>query len=303
MPRVSVLLTCFNHRDYIAQALDSVRAQTYRDYEVVVIDDGSTDGVREWLSEQHGIRTIFNERNLGTYATLNVGLAHSSGEFVAILNDDDVWLPGKLESQVALLDANPQVGLVHTGGHFIDGAGAQQSGNPLGFRFPQFTTGDILLGLVYENKIIASASLSRRDCFEKVGPFDPTYFGSGDWQMWYRIAEEYLVGMVQEPFTLSRVHGANASHKLERIWRDDQKLREWMAERTERLENRFSPQEVNRAVAFNWAALGTVRALNGQAPQAREAFRRSIRYAPGRFKTYLRFAASYLPVSTFRRTL
>ncbi len=280
-----------------------MRSQSYRDFEVLAIDDGSTDGTREWLSEQRDVRTMFNPWNLGTYATLNVGLDHSAGEFVAVLNDDDVWLPGKLEAQVALLDANPRVGLVHTGGYFIDGKGERIEGNPLGFRFPTFETGDVLLGLVYENKIIASAALARRECFDRLGGFDPTYFGSGDWEMWYRIAEEYLVGMVQVPLTLYRVHGANASHKLEKIWRDDQKLREWMLGRADRLENRFSPQEVRQANAFNWAALGTVLSLNGSAALARQAFRSSIHYAPTRLRTYLRYAASYLPAAAYRRTL
>ena len=180
MPRVSVLLTCYNHIRYLPEALEGVRRQTFRDYEILAIDDGSTDGTREWLSEQPDIRCVFNETNLGTYETLNVGLRLASGELIAVLNDDDVWMPEKLERQVALLDSHSGVGLVHTGGNFIDGEGKRREGNPLGFAFPRFETGDILLGLVYENKIIASAALARRDCFNQLGGFNRNYFGSGD---------------------------------------------------------------------------------------------------------------------------
>jgi glycosyltransferase involved in cell wall biosynthesis len=303
MPHVAVLLTCYNHRAFIEQAVESVRAQTYRDFEIVAVDDGSTDGTREWLAAQTDIRSVFNGRNLGTYGALNVGLERSSGEFVAILNDDDVWLPNKLQSQMDLFKRDPTLGLVHTGGRFIDGDGATIEGSPLGFRFPTFDSGDLLLGLVFENKIIASAAVARRNCFDRVGEFDPSYFGSGDWQMWYRIAEEYRVGMVQEPLTLYRVHGSNASHKLEKIWKDDQMLREWMLGRADRLENRFSPTEVRKAMAFNWAALGTVRALNNGPVEARAAFRSSLVYAPLRLKTYLRYVASYLPQPLFEKTL
>jgi glycosyltransferase involved in cell wall biosynthesis len=303
MPRVSVLLTCYNHFAYLPQALEGVRNQTFRDFEIIALDDGSTDGTREWLALQPDIRCVFNPKNIGTYATLNVGLAKASGELIAVLNDDDLWAPQKLERQVRLLDENRDVGLVHTGGHFIDGDGKKTDGNPLGFRFPTFDTGDILLGLVYENKIIASAALARRECFEKVGEFDPSYFGSGDWQMWYRIAEEYLVGFVPEPLTMYRVHGANASHKLERIWRDDQRLREWMLDRLDRIDNRFSPAEARKARAFNWAALGTVRALNGYPAEARHAFQASIAEDPLRFKTYLRWATTFLPPSTLKKLL
>ena len=299
MPRVSVLLTCYNHRDYLPAAVEGLRAQTFRDFETIALDDGSTDGSREWLGEQTDLRPVFNARNLGTYGTLNEGLRLSDSEFVAVLNDDDVWLPEKLERQIALMDANPAVGLVHTGGHFIDGEGRRTEGNPLGFRFPTFETGDILRGLVYENKIIASAALVRRECFERVGEFDDSYFGSGDWEMWWRICERYAAGFVPEALTLYRVHGANASHKLERIWRDDERLRETIAERIEALDGRID----RRAAAFNQAALGTVRMLNGKPESARTAYRRSLRLAPRRPQTWLRLMATSLGVKGFRRTL
>ncbi|RYG31804.1 glycosyltransferase [bacterium] len=300
MPRVSILLTCYQHMKYLPEALAGVRAQTFTDYEIIALDDGSTDGTREWLSEQPGITTVFNRENLGTYATLNVGLDRAGGELIAVLNDDDVWEPTKLERQIALLDANPKVGLVHTDGVFIDGEGKEFEGAPLGFRFPRFETGDVLLGLVYENVIIASAALARRKCFDDLGPFEEAYFGSGDWQMWFRIAEAWDVGFVPEKLTKYRVHGANASHKLERIWRDDQRLREWMIPRLEDLDPRFPDSDLRRAKAHVWAALGTVRMLNGRPGEARYA---SLHYLPGRAKSMLRYAATYLPKSAFRRTL
>ncbi len=299
MPRVTVLLTCYNHRRYLPAAVEGLRAQTFRDFETIALDDGSTDGSREWLAEQADLRCVFNARNLGTYGTLNEGLRLAGGEFVAVLNDDDVWLPEKLERQIALFDAHPEIGLVHTGGHFIDGEGDRTEGNPLGFRFPTFETGDILRGLVFENKIIASAALARRECFETVGPFNDSYFGSGDWEMWWRICERYDAGFVPEPLTLYRVHGANASHKLERIWADDERLRELIAERIEALEGRIDRE----AAAFNQAALGTVRMLNGKTAGARRAYREAIRLNPRRPQTLLRLCATLLGREGFRRTL
>lgn len=302
-PRVSILLTCYNHMRYLPAALEGVRSQTFTDYEVIAIDDGSTDGTREWLSQQPDVRCIFNAENLGTYETLNVGLRVARGEFIAVLNDDDLWTHEKLAWQVDLLDAHPEVGLVHTAGYFIDADGKQTEGNPLGFAFPRFETGDILLGLVYENKIIASAALARRACFEDVGYFNREYFGSGDWEMWWRIAEKWHVGFVDEPLTMYRVHGANASHKLEKIWRDDQKLREWMTGRLMEVRGRFPKDDQRRAEAFNQAALGTVRTLNGDPAGGRKAFGRSIKLNPTRWKSYARYIATFLPPTTFRRLL
>lgn len=304
MARVSVLLTCYNHLRYLPAALEGIRKQTYRDFEVLAIDDGSQDGSREWLQTQPDLRTLFNPTNLGTYATLNAGLQATQSEFVAVLNDDDVWEPEKLERQVALLDANPAVGLVHTGGTFINGEGGTFEGNPLGFAFPTFETGDILLGLVYENKIIASAALARRSCFEDLGGFNPAYFGSGDWEMWFRIAENHHVGFVDAPLTHYRVHGANASHKLERIWKDDQMLREWIALRLEQVpQGRFPDHELRKAKAFNQAALGTVKTLNGDPSGGRAAYMKSMQMDPARWQSYARYLATFLPQSAFRKLL
>lgn len=305
MPRVSILLTCYNHIRYLPAAFDGVLSQTFKDYEIIAIDDGSTDGTREWLAERHEpIKRVFNEENLGTYGSLNRALEEANGEFVAVLNDDDLWAPAKLERQVALLDANPEVGLVHTDGWFIDGDGNRMEGSPLGFEFPRFETGDVLLGLVYQNKIIASAALARRECFQQLGGFNQDFFGSGDWEMWFRIAERWKVGFVAEPLTFYRVHGANASHKLERIWRDDELLREWIANELEKLPNdRFPADDLRRAKAHNYACLGTVKALNGDPSAGREAYAKSIQLAPERMKSYLRYAATLLPAPVFRKLL
>lgn len=305
MARVTVLLTCYNHLEFLPACLESVRAQTFRDFEVIALDDGSSDGTREWLEEHsEGVRLVFNEENLGTYGSLDVGLALAEGEFVAVLNDDDVWAPEKLAEQVALMDARPELGLVHTGGRFIDSRGEVTPGNPLGFAFPTEIVGDVLLALIYANKIIASSVLARKRCFDELGGFEPSYFGSGDWQMWLRIAEKYPVGFVGQPLTDYRVHGSNASHKLERIWRDDLALREWIVSKyPDYLARETDPHELRRAMAHNWACLGTVRTLCGDPRGGRAAYLRSLALEPGRAKSLLRYAATFLPSRVFRKLL
>ena len=298
-PKVSVLLTCYNHFAYLPTALESVRKQTHGNFEIIAIDDGSTDETRKWLAKQSDLQCVFNERNLGTYATLNEGLRRASGDFVAVLNDDDVWAPDKLRLQLELFERHPSVGLVHTNGGFINGDGAPIEGSPLGFEFPRTETGDVYYDLFYQNKIIASASLIRMVCFKELGQFNPQYFGSGDWEMWLRIAARFQIGFVDEPLTLYRVHGANASHKLERIWKDDQMLREWI----ETLLPKEQSDRARRALSHNAACLGTVRKLNGDPAGSRAAFALSIRRNPGRLKSYLRYLSTFLPVSAFRRLI
>jgi len=304
MPRVSILLTCYNHIKYLPTAWQSILDQTFQDYEIIALDDGSTDGTRDWLTENaKQSKLAFNENNLGTYGTLNVGLEHASGEYIAVFNDDDVWAPTKLAKQVAMMDAHPEIGLVHTDGYFIDGDGNERKDSPLGFDFPRTETGDILLALVYANSIIASAVLARKSCFEELGGFNDSFFGSGDWEMWYRIAEKHHVGYLKEPLTMYRVHGTNASHKLERIWQDDEKLREWIEPRIAAYKGRFPESDIVAAAAHNLACLGTVKVLNGQPAVGREYYKKSLNLNPSRWQSRARIAASYLPKSVFQKLL
>lgn len=309
MPRVSILLTCYNHIKYLPACVEGIISQTFQDFEVIALDDGSSDGTRAWLtnlakkSRIQNLKLVFNEQNLGTYGTLNAGLDHATGEFIAILNDDDLWAPTKLDKQIELMDRLPSVGLVHTDGTFIDGEGNVSAGNPLGFDFPRTETGDVLLALVDANKIIASAALVRRECFDKLGRFNSAYFGSGDWEMWYRIAEAHNIGYVAEPLTCYRIHGENASHKLERIWKDDQMLREWIEPRIAGYAGRFPDAELSHAQAHNWACLGTVRTLNGDPIGGRKAYKKSLVFDPSRWKSRARLLATYLPKSFFRKLL
>lgn len=307
MPRVSIVLTCYNHLRHLKIAMDCIKAQTYTDYEIVALDDGSTDGTREWLSqlqadEPHLPLTLhFNEQNMGTYATLNKGLDVSTGELIAEFNDDDVWLPTKLEKQVAMLDANPEIGLVHTSGYFIDDDGNEWDENPLRFPWPKTGTGDVLLELVPHNKIIASSVLARRECFEKVGKFNTAYFGSGDWEMWYRIAEQYHVGHIDEPLTLYRVHAGSASHYTDKVAADDLRIREWMLPRMMSYAARgYDKEELRRLTAHLYACVGTTRVWMGQSAEGRKHYLESIKVMPWRLKSYMRYLASFLPRRLFR---
>lgn len=302
MPRVAILLTCYNHLRHLKIAMDCIREQTFTDYEVIALDDGSTDGTREWLTEFKAanpafpLRLEFNEKNLGTYGTLNKGLSLATAEFIAEYNDDDVWLPTKLEKQVAMMDAHAEIGLVHTSGWFIDDDGNKLEENPLGFPWPKTGTGDVLHELVPHNKIIASSVLARRECFDTVGNFNESYFGSGDWEMWYRIAERYHIGHIDEPLTLYRVHAGSASHHTQRVIDDDRRIREWMLPRLlSYTERGWDRGQVRRQVAHQYACIGTDSVWSGNAKKGRAMYLKSLKVMPWRLKSALRYLVSFLP--------
>lgn len=301
MPRVSVLLTCYNHLEYIEECVKSVEAQTFTDWEIIAIDDGSKDGTREWIRDYPlDMVRIFNEKNLGTYGTLNRALEASSGEFIAILNDDDVWLPRKLELQVAAMDSDPKLGLVHTFGKFV-GADTQELDDPepLGFPFPRSGNGDQFASLIYHNKVINSAALFRRKCIDTAGLWDPAFYGCGDWHMWLRIARDWHVRYLEEPLTLYRVHETNACRDTKRMDDDSLRIREWIYDWAKEV-----PQDrpgLREALAINFAALGTERMWRGNRSGAIRACLDSLRMKPLRAKTYLRLLATLLPQGVYRK--
>ena len=303
MPRVSILLTCFNHMQYLPAAMKSIQEQTFSDYEIIALDDGSTDGSREWLEGcGYESRLVFHERNVGTYASLNIGISTAKGGYIAILNDDDLWAPTKLEKQVSFLDKNPKSGLVHTGGGFVDSSGSALKSTPLGFEFNGIQSGNALLSLIYFNKIIASGVLIRRECFDRLGGFTENLYGSGDWEMWLRIAEQFEMGFVKEPLTFYRWHESNASRNLEKVWADDVAIRTWLSARFESYRLSGIPtSDLMDVEAHNWACLGTAKTLLGDRSGGRKAYAESIKLAPRRFKTYARWISTFFPSGVLRR--
>ncbi len=309
LPLVSVLLTCYNHLPYIGECVEGVLAQTYPNLQIIAIDDGSTDGTREWLKENESriatrcpIKIIFSEQNLGTYGALNAAIEASSGELLAVLNDDDFWLPEKIASQVELLRNDARIGLTHTDGEFVDQQSAVIKGSPLGFAYPRTATGDMFPALIEFNKIIASSTLFRRECLAKVGPFDPEFYGCGDWHMWVRIAEFWHVGFVHRSLTRYRVHDLNACHNSDRMIEDEWRIRTWLRGRTrELLQSDRSSNELRRALAHNLACIGTESAWRGNRGAALVAYLDSLRLLPTRFKSLLRIGSLLLPAKLLRK--
>ncbi len=123
MPRVSVVIPTYNRASLIREALESVFAQTFRDFEVIVVDDGSTDGTVELLKEYEGRIAIIRQENRGAGAARNRGLAEATGEYIAFIDSDDLWMDFKLDLQVAILEGMPDVGFLYSDFQVLKDAG------------------------------------------------------------------------------------------------------------------------------------------------------------------------------------
>lgn len=220
---VSVLIPLYNRAKYIEETIISALQQDYKQLEIIVVDDGSTDGgdkLVESFCVDHPV-TLYrhpNNANLGQSASLNLALSKAVGEYVAILDSDDIFLPNKLSEQVAYLQAHPDVGLVYGMGFGVNAEG-QMVYEILweGHREPN-DPNQVLLDCYFHLPV---SSLVRRSVFDQVGGFDESLRAGQDHDMQIRIAEITKLGFLPRRVYHYRRHGDSISaNGLERRWRN-----------------------------------------------------------------------------------
>ena len=189
-PLITVLMPVYNAQRYLAQAIESILAQTYPDFEFLIIDDASTDASREIVLSYADprIRLVQNAENLGQSATLNQGLGLAVGDYVAIMHADDVAVPERLAQQVQYLHQHPATAIL--GGHadYIDAEGNKVGrGIRAAIGYPR-----ILWQFAFRNPMAHSSILLRRRDILQLGAYSTTYFGTQDYDLWCRAAREGL---------------------------------------------------------------------------------------------------------------
>jgi glycosyltransferase involved in cell wall biosynthesis len=212
MTRVSVIIPAYNAMNYLAETLESVLKQTFTNFEVLIINDGSSDNIVEWASEIQDARVrLICQDNQGLAGARNTGIWCSKGEYLAFLDADDIWEPTKLEKQVKCLNENADIGLVSCWISHVD-----ENGNIVGFtNVPKFTGTDLKRELfTFNNILCGSTPILRRSCFEKVGFFERSLKSAEDWDMWLRIARYYSISVIREPLVRYRHHSNNMSKNL-----------------------------------------------------------------------------------------
>lgn len=219
MARVSIIVPAYNAARYLPAAISSVLSQTYADWELIVIDDGSTDETRSVVhsySPKLGAKLRYlHQSNRGVSAARNRGIREAQGEFVALLDADDVWLPTRLARGVALLDSSPRVGLVHSRLARIDSNGATVDY----LTFPaRYQAGRIAVDLYTRRaNILSPTVLLRMRCLDDVGLFDETMHASEDRDLWFRIAERHEVAYIDEILAHYRVNSGGATSDPDRM--------------------------------------------------------------------------------------
>lgn len=220
-PLVSILTPVYNGARYIAQAIDSARAQTYPDFELIIVNDGSTDNsvevIRPYLADPR-IKYL-EQPNGGVAAARNAALRVARGRYIGFLDQDDLWLPEKLRFQVQYLDDHPGIGLVHANQDYIDSDGRHTC---LDFD-DGFTkvSGWCFRDLFIKNRIAVLTVLARKSSMDSVGPLNETIPGGDDYEMWLRISKHFQIGHLDQVLAHYRTHESNVSNDNFRMTRTD----------------------------------------------------------------------------------
>jgi glycosyltransferase involved in cell wall biosynthesis len=214
-PKVSAIIPAYNYAEYLSKAIDSVLSQTFVDYEVIVVDDGSTDNTAGIVAKYgERVRYIY-QKNAGLSTARNTGIEAARGEYVAFLDADDAWLPDYLEKTVAKIgQLSPDFAIVASRNSFID-----PQGTPLKLKrlAPEIDMEVLCHDIVFRSCFFPSAVVARRKALEACGGFNSALRSSEDRDMWIRIAARYRVFLQRERLVLIRRHSSNMSRNADRM--------------------------------------------------------------------------------------
>ncbi len=217
MPRISVIIPTFNCARFLGRAIDSALAQTYRDYEVIVVDDGSTDETQSVVAQFGGKIRYLYQPNKGASSARNLALSKATGELIAYLDSDDMWYPQKLERQAAFLDTHSECGLVHSDFAVID-----EIDRAIHLRLYQETQrivpqGCCTLDLLRRCHMQTSTVVERRVCIERTDNFDARLPVCQDYLHWILVAMEgFSFGYIDEALAMYRWRTGSLFHSSPR---------------------------------------------------------------------------------------
>jgi glycosyltransferase involved in cell wall biosynthesis len=212
VPTISVIVPAYNVERTILETIKSVQQQTFSDFELIVINDGSTDRTLELLNTVTDPRLkVFSYTNGGLPTARNRGISHATGEFIAFLDADDLWTPDKLELQLAALQQHPEAGVAYSWTYFKDEQGVHSYADESN-RFEGNVYADLLVKNFLHN---GSNPLIRKQAIESVGEFDPTLKSCEDWEFYLRLAAKWPFLLVPKPQILYRQSSGSMSSKVE----------------------------------------------------------------------------------------
>ncbi|WP_053991864.1 glycosyltransferase [Mangrovimonas sp. TPBH4] len=213
VPLVSVIITTYNRNDFLMKTLKSIQTQTYSNLEIIVIDDGSEDDIavknRE-ICNKFYLCKYYYKSNSGQPDSRNYGLKKAKGDLIGFCDDDDIWIPEKLEKQIDIFNNYPEVFIVTGDTEYITKEGVK-TGNVKSHR--GFNHGQIFNALLIKNRTASIVPLLKKAVFDKVGYFNPDFTIAEDWEFWRRVSYYFEFYAINEVLAYVRLHHSTMSSK------------------------------------------------------------------------------------------
>lgn len=285
--RVSIITPYYNGGRFIEKAVESLISQSYSDIEILIVNDASPDNPFELLGNLKKndvrIRILHHSENKGIAAARNTAIRNSTGSYIALLDQDDIWLPDKLQVQMEFIKSKPDVGLVFSNYFRIDEAGTITGQGEKCNTIVADKIEGTLSSLFMKNRITACSVIFKRECIDTVGMFDESLKGgTDDYDMWLRIAGQYRVGYIDKPLVKRRSHGENTSGRFkEQGMLDHLDIIDKIC-KTYPLLNQFKKERLSR-IYYN---LGRYYAKCGNKPEATRYFKNTISNSPFSIRPY-----------------
>lgn len=267
---VTVVIPAYNMEAFVLDAVHSVFAQTYKETEIIVVDDGSADRTEDVLAPYKKRLRYIRQPNQGVSSARNTGILAASGDFVAFLDADDLWMSDKLEYQMKAFAGREQIGLVACGYSVRDGSGTTVVRNVVRRNYPDRKALLRAMAICQLVPGCASGVVVRKQCFENVGIFDPTLHIGEDWDMWLRIMERYDVSFIEKILVVIRQVGGKPGRSFDSE-----------ASQVRRVIGKSVPEKGRpRALAALYARLGSNALSGGETKRALGFLVRSLCFYP-----------------------
>ena len=291
MPKVSIILPTYNRAHLLGRAMQSVINQTYQDFELIVVDDGSKDDTKDlalrFVSKK--IKYIRNRENMGVSAARNIGIKLALGEYISFQDSDDVWVPDKLEKQIRFLEtAQPEVGIVHAGRYIFDNN--KKIYWPPDRLHPK--EGDVFGRLIRTNFMSAPISLNKKECFSKAGLFNENLRALEDWELFIRFSRYFHFGYINEPLMEVYKQPDSLMKKLDVCTEAYKKIME--------LHFEDISKQGEAVLATHYFRLGHLLCSQGELNKGRHYFIRSIKTYSLAFKAPTAFIISLFGEKVFK---
>ncbi len=276
-PLVSIVVPTYNCAAFLPSSIGSILAQTYDSYEIIVINDGSTDNTSEVLQPfMQKIRYIQLEQNRGGAAARNIGIRSARGKYIAFFDADDLWLPEKLQTDIGYFNRYPDVSMVCSRHINMDEHGKVFDEAP----GKQLPSGNVFSQLFSEQNFVITSSVTvRKEVFEAVGVFDEELVNCQDWDLWLRIAFHFKVAGINKPLVKYRHNPHSLSKNRNSVLKYQKVVIEKAYHAFKGGEHGISEALYKKRLASHYAKVGRYYLRTGDTRRARENFALSLKYS------------------------